>query len=57
MLPNEVRLSCGAEREGSQTECYHAAYRMFSEPVENGRRQLQALVRPLPHLRDEKGWT
>jgi len=45
LLPNGSRLSCGAEHEGSQTECYHTASRMFSEPVDDGRRQAQALVR------------
>ena len=25
MRPNGMRLSCGAEREGSQTESYHTA--------------------------------
>src|ERR1044071_4440167 len=44
-LPNESRLSCGAEMKCPQTECYHTACRMFSEPVVDGRRQLQALVR------------
>jgi len=48
--PNESRLSCGADLKCSQTECYHTACRMFSEPAEDGRRQLQALVRLLAHL-------
>src|SRR5262245_31302873 len=43
--PNGWRLSCGAELRWSQTECYHTACRMFSEPVDDGRRQLQARVR------------
>jgi hypothetical protein len=43
--PNESRLSCGAKLKCSQTECYHNTCRMFSEPIEDGRRQLQALVR------------
>jgi hypothetical protein len=34
--PNEWRLSCSAERERSQTECYHTARRMFSEPGATG---------------------
>src|SRR5436190_9828385 len=44
-LPNGMRLSCGAELDCSQTECYHTACRLFSQPVEDGRRQLQARVR------------
>ena len=35
VLPNGVRLSCGAELESSQMKVYHDV----------GRRQLQALVR------------
>jgi len=46
-LPNGRRLSCGAKAEGSQTECYHSACRMFSGLVDDGRRQLQARVRLL----------
>jgi hypothetical protein len=47
--PNGWRLSCGAEREGSQTECYHTACRVSSEPFDDGRRQLQARVRQRLH--------
>src|SRR2546425_5416901 len=44
--PNGLRLSCGAQLEGSQTEFYHTAWRTFSVFIEDGRRQLQARVRP-----------
>src|SRR6266536_2826836 len=44
-LPNESRLSCGAELEGSQGEFYHTARKTFSGSIGGGRRQLQALVR------------
>src|SRR5437667_436232 len=43
--PNESRLSCGAELEGSQGEFYHTARKTFSGSIGGGRRQLQALVR------------
>src|SRR6266566_5098362 len=43
--PNESRLSCGAELEGSQGEFYHTARKTFSGSIGDGRRQLQALVR------------
>src|SRR6266536_3134377 len=43
--PNESRLSCGAELEGSQGEFYHTASKTFSGSIGDGRRQLQALVR------------
>src|SRR5437879_1323079 len=43
--PNESRLSCGAELESSQMKFYHTAWRTFSGCIEDGRRQLQALVR------------
>src|SRR5206468_773570 len=45
MPPNESRLSCGAELEGSQGEFYHTASKTFSGSIGDGRRQLQALVR------------
>src|SRR6266550_4996389 len=45
VLPNGSRLSCGAELECSQTEFYNTACKTFSRSVEDGRRQLQALVR------------
>jgi hypothetical protein len=35
-LPNESRLSCGAWRERSQTECHDTAFKTFSEFVERG---------------------
>ena len=44
-LPNESRLSCGAELEGSQGEFYHTARQTFSGSIGDGRRQLQAHVR------------
>src|SRR6266545_8172197 len=44
-LPNESRLSCGAKLKYSQLEFYHTAGRTFAGLVEEGRRQLQALVR------------
>ncbi len=43
--PNESRLSCGAKLEYSQMEFYHTAGRTFAGFIEEGRRQLQALVR------------
>ena len=43
--PNESRLSCGARLRCSQTEFYHTACSLFSGLFEDGRRQLQALVR------------
>src|SRR5437867_2816867 len=43
--PNESRLSCGAELEGSQREFYHTGCKTFSGSIGDGRRQLQALVR------------
>ena len=43
--PNESRLSCGAKLEYSQMEFYHTARRTFAGLIEEGRRQLQALVR------------
>src|SRR6266498_1641428 len=46
MLPsNESRLSCGAKLKYSQLEFYHTAGRTFAGLIEEGRRQLQALVR------------
>src|SRR2546421_8339008 len=48
-LPNELRLSCGAELECSQTEFYNTVCTSVTGSVEHGRRQLQALVRqPAP---------
>ncbi len=48
--PNGVRLSCGAELEGSQPELYNTECRGVTEPIGDGRRQLQALVRqPASH--------
>src|SRR6266480_3854641 len=49
--PNESRLSCGAELECSQTEFYHTSGRTFAGLIEEGRRQLQAHVRPLARVR------
>src|SRR5437660_3524234 len=47
--PNELRLSCGAELEYSQTEFYNTVCTSVTGSVEHGRRQLQALVRqPAP---------
>src|SRR5260221_14508319 len=46
MLPNETRLSCGATLKHSQMEFYHTARRTFAGLIEEGRRQLQAHVRP-----------
>src|SRR5436190_10547658 len=43
--PNEMRLSCGAERERSQTEFYDTGRRSAQESLGHGRRQLQACVR------------
>ncbi len=43
--PNESRLSCGAKLKYSQMEFYHTARRTFAGLIEEGRRQLQALVR------------
>src|SRR5258705_11383830 len=45
LLPNGLRLSCGANLECSQTECYNTAGKTFSEFIGDGRRQLQARVR------------
>src|SRR6266550_7146815 len=45
VLPNESRLSCGAKLKYSQLELYHTARRTFAGLIEEGRRQLQALVR------------
>lgn len=44
-LPNGWRLSCGAELEGSQTEFYNSEDGRGTGAAEDGRRQLQALVR------------
>src|SRR6266566_5033849 len=44
-VPNESRLSCGATLKYSQMEFYHTARRTFAGLIEEGRRQLQALVR------------
>ena len=44
-LPNEMRLSCGAGLEGSQTEFYNTECGRVTDALEHGRRQLQALVR------------
>src|SRR6266576_3177728 len=43
--PNESRLSCGAKLKYSQMEFYHTARRTFAGLIDEGRRQLQALVR------------
>src|SRR6266550_8006551 len=43
--PNGSRLSCGAKLKYSQMEFYHTARRTFAGLIEEGRRQLQALVR------------
>src|SRR6266545_153296 len=50
-LPNGWRLSCGAKRESSQTKFYHTAGRTFTRLGGDGRRQLQARVRPLARVR------
>src|SRR6266487_878904 len=49
-LPNESRLSCGAELEGSQGEFYHTARKTFSGSIWDGRRQLQALLGCAPQV-------
>jgi len=49
-LPNESRLSCGAELEGSQGEFYHTARQTFSGSIGDGRRQLQALLGCAPQV-------
>src|SRR5882757_4393060 len=46
VLSNESRLSCGAKLKYSQMEFYHTARRTFAGLIEEGRRQLQAHVRP-----------
>src|SRR6266566_2089675 len=48
--PNESRLSCGAELEGSQGEFYHTARKTFSGSIGDGRRQLQALLGCAPQV-------
>ena len=45
LRPNEMRLSCGAKLEGSQTEFYNTECGRDTDVFEHGRRQLQALVR------------
>src|SRR5712691_1876781 len=50
MSPNESRLSCGAELEGSQGEFYHTARKTFSGSLGMGRRQLQALLGCAPQV-------
>src|SRR5438093_4115709 len=60
-LPNESRLSCGAELEGSQGEFYHTARKTFSGPLRTGAAsfkrwlgcapQVIARVRPRQELR------
>src|SRR5438477_11897646 len=49
-LPNESRLSCGAELEGSQGEFYHTGRKTFSGSIGDGRRQLQALLGCAPQV-------
>src|SRR5437667_10591277 len=48
--PNESRLSCGAELEGSQGKFYHTARKTFSGSIGDGRRQLQALLGCAPQV-------
>ena len=43
--PNEMRLSCGAKLEYSQMEFYNTGCGWDNATIEDGRRQLQALVR------------
>ena len=50
VLPNESRLSCGAELEGSQGKFYHTARKTFSGSIGHGRRQLQALLGCAPQV-------
>ncbi len=50
LLPNESRLSCGAELEGSQGEFYNTARKTFSGSIGDGRRQLQALLGCAPQV-------
>ena len=45
VLPNGVRLSCGAKLEESRTEFYCPVTGGDNPTLEDGRRQLQALVR------------
>src|SRR5438876_972541 len=49
-LPNESRLSCGATLKYSQMEFYHTVRRTFTDPFEDGRRQLQALLGCAPQV-------
>src|SRR5436309_10637333 len=43
--PNGPRLSCGAELKRSQMKSYNTGGGAVIEPIGDGRRQLQALVR------------
>jgi hypothetical protein len=43
-LPNVMRLSCGAELEGSQTELYDTAFQHQAVPSETGAASFRRLL-------------